>query len=93
MQDAMGNHADVVPIDERDRADDFSARFPALTDERAPNQLPQRLGATRESFGADETVEVGEEPPLERDADAVDGHVLPPTHLGVTGVFKAPANV
>src|SRR6266581_1984526 len=65
MKDPMGHHPDVVAIDERDRADDLSARFPALSDERAPDQLPQRLGAARESFGADEPIEVGEEPPLE----------------------------
>src|SRR6266511_1084305 len=93
MQDAVGDHADVVAVDERDRADHLSARFPALPDERAPDQLPQRLGPTRESFGADEPIEVVEELPLERDADAVHGHVLPPTHPGVTGVFKVPANV
>src|SRR5437867_3248897 len=79
MQDPMGDHADVVAIDERDRADDLSARFLALPAERVPYELPQRLGAARESFGADEPIEVVEELPLERDADAVHGHVLPPT--------------
>src|SRR6266487_4700751 len=92
VKDAMRHHSDVVAVDERDRADDLSARLSALPDERAPNELPQRLGATVESFGADEPVEVVEESPLERDADAVHGHVLPPTHPGVTGVFKASAN-
>src|SRR6266571_978738 len=93
VKDPMRHHSDVVAVDERDRADDLSARFPALPDERAPNELPQRLGPTRESFGADEPIEIVEEPRLERDADAVHGHVLPRTHPGVTEVFKAPANV
>src|SRR5712691_7125907 len=54
VKDSMRHHSDVVAVDKRDRADDLSARFSALPDERAPNELPQRLGATRESFGADE---------------------------------------
>src|SRR6266581_3578467 len=93
VEDPMGDHADVVAVNERDRADYLSARFPAFPDEGAPNELSQRLGPARESFGADESIEVVEEPPLERDADAVHGHVLPLTHPGVTEVFKAPANV
>src|SRR6266702_4263967 len=92
VKDSMRHHSDVVAIDERDRADDLSARFSALPDERAPNELPQRLGATPESFGADKPIEIVEEAPLQRDADAVHGHVLPRTHPGVTGVFKASAN-
>jgi len=92
MQDAMGDHADVVPIDERDCANHLPARFPALAHEGPPDEFAQRLGAARESLGTDEPVEVLQQTALKRNTDSVDRHVLPSLPSRATGVFKPAAN-
>src|SRR2546428_6112613 len=74
VQDAVGDHSDVVSIEERDRPDRASTRLYLPTSEGRPDQVSQGLRTAPIPSVSHESVERFQEWTFERDADSGNRH-------------------